>query len=201
MSDIAERRTQPVTKCTDPTWSLYNKGISGGVRPCGPARTTLQCRTTEPAVLPHTARHSSHSSLEDSAHLISTGSLQSRQGLHIQNAHYPLPVFSPEPAFRCRKHAPRPLVSRGPPNLPPLILLPLFPTSNLHAARLRDLTCAHLVDVLDGVVREQAGCLLARLMVAELICGGLLRALELPFEPEREGCRAVKGRCGGAFDK
>ena len=93
------------------------------------------------------------------------------------------------------------LVSRGPPNLPPLILLPLFPTSNLHAARLRDLTCAHLVDVLDGVVREQAGCLLACLMVAELICGGLLRALELPFEPEREGCRAVKGRCGGAFDK
>jgi hypothetical protein len=74
-------------------------------------------------------------------------------------------------------------------------------TSNLHAARLRDLTCAHLVDVLDGVVREQAGCLLACLMVAELICGGLLRALELPFEPEREGCRAVKGRCGGAFDK
>ena len=83
----------------------------------------------------------------------------------------------------------------------PLSLMPLFLTSNLHAARLRDLTCAHLVDVLDGVVREQAGCLLARLMVAELICGGLLRALELPFEPEREGCRAVKGRCVGAFDK
>ena len=92
-------------------------------------------------------------------------------------------------------------VSRETPNLPPLSLMPLFPTSNLHAARLRDPTCAHLVDVLDGVVREQAGCLLARLMVAELICGGLLRALELPFEPEREGCRAVKGGCAGAFDK
>lgn len=196
MSDIAERRTQPVTKCTDPTWSLY-KGYPGGF-----VRADLRA---QPYSVEHDLLHTALLTLESRLrppHL-STGSLQSlaRDSTFKMRITLSPSVFSPKPAFRCRKHAPRPLVSRGPPNLPPLSLMPLFPTSNLHAARLRDLTCAHLVDVLDGVVREQAGCLLACLMVAELICGGLLRALELPFEPEREGCRAVKGRCGGAFDK